>query len=264
VAAVSGLSAEWVRRRKDRLVWGIAYVVVAAVVTMPMGVAAQSGDGQGADGSPEESQSDRPTIQNRFAEKRGDLYGHVTGMTQIRNDYYDSFGLGLDVGYFPWESVGFEMRGFWVRSALNPAAQEIREETGLTPDARPQEWMTTAGVRYSFGYGKMKIGQNSLVHFDPQLALHGGVAFADGRVLPTLTTAGALLLHFEYGIQAKLDIGMAVQMEDRARGWVPSIGFAPVIGIGGSIPASTIGSLFSGESSSGDDAQNRTSGGEAP
>ncbi len=247
-----------------RLVCGVACVVVAVVVAMPAGAAAQSGDGQRADGATEESQSDRPTIQNRFAEKRGDLYGHVTGMTQIRNDYYDSFGLGLDVGYFPWESVGFEMRGVWVHSALNPAAQEIRKDTGLTPDARPQEWMTTAGVRYSFGYGKMKIGQNSLVHFDPQLAVHGGVAFADGRVLPTLTTAAALLMHFEYGIQAKVDIGMAVQMEDRARGWVPSIGFAPVIGIGGSIPASTIGSLFSGGSSPDDRSQGSASSEEGP
>jgi hypothetical protein len=214
----------------------IHLLVVCVVISVPMSLHAQG--------------SDRPTIQDRFAQKRGDLYAHATGMTQIRNDYYDSFGLGLDIGFFPTERIGVEWRGFWLHSALNPAAQTIRRETGLTPDARPQEWLTTAGLRYSFGYGKMKIGSSNVVHFDPQLAVHGGIAVADRRVLPTVTTAASMLLHFKHGVQAKIDLGMALQLEDRARGWVPSIGFAPVIGVGGSLPVSSIVKLFGGGSSS--------------
>lgn len=176
--------------------------------------------------------SDRPTIQHRFAEKAGAVYGHATLMTQIRNDYYDSVGFGADAGYYPSESLGLEVRWLYLISSLNRAAADVKERTGLTPDARPQHMMMTVGARYSIGYGKMLVGRELIVHFDPQFTTHGGIALAEKRVLPTFKAGLSLLAHFKWGLQAKVDLLGAFQMEDRNRGWVPSFGFVPVFGIG--------------------------------
>ena len=174
----------------------------------------------------------RPTIQNRFATKSGTFYGHAMMTTQIRNDFYDSIGVGADIGYYPSEVLGIEGRWAYLFSALSPAAQDVKSETGLTPDARPQHMWMTAGIRHSFGYGKMLVAGNSVVHFDPQLTMHGGLALAEKRVLPTATAGASLLAHFLDGVQAKLDLAMAMQLERRNRGWVPSFGFTPTIAIG--------------------------------
>jgi len=176
--------------------------------------------------------ADRPTIQNRFGEKAGSLYAHAALMTQIRNDYYDSIGFGADAGYYPGESLGLEVRWLYLLSSLNPAAADVKNRTGLTPDARPQHMMMTVGARYSIGYGKMLVGRERIVHFDPQIVTHGGIALAEKRVLPTLETGLSLLTHFKWGLQAKVDLLAAFQLEDRDRGWVPSFGFVPVLGVG--------------------------------
>ncbi len=187
----------------------------------------------------------RPTVQDRFASKKQTTYLQATTTTQIRNDFYDSVGVGADLGYYPSEAFGLEARWAYLFSGLNPAAVEVKHETGLTPDARPQYMLAALGGRYSFGYGKMLIGRENVVHFDPQLAFHGGVALAERRVLPTGTVAVSLLTHFQYGVQAKLDLGLAVQAERRHRGWVPSIGFMPTLGIGWGGDAGDLADLFS-------------------
>ncbi|MFB6372347.1 MAG: hypothetical protein ABEN55_04410 [Bradymonadaceae bacterium] len=177
-------------------------------------------------------QSDRPTIQQRFATKSGRMFAHAMLTTQIRNDFYDSIGLGIDAGWYPSELLGLEARWAYLFSSLSPAAVDVKEETGLTPDARPQHMLMTAGARWSFGYGKMLVMEDSVVHFDPQLTAHGGIALAEKRVLPTATVGVSLLTHFVGGLQAKLDLAMAMQFEQRNRGWVPSFGFMPTLGFG--------------------------------
>ena len=177
-------------------------------------------------------QDERPTVQRRFASKTATVYAHVTGTTHIRNDFYDSFGGGGDIGWYPSESLGFEARALFLATSLSPAARDVQERTGLTPDARPQSMMFTAGPRWSFGYGKILAFRRFVVHFDPQLVLEGGVTRAERRLLPTALAGASLLVHFRWGIQAKLDLNASIQGENRDRGWVPSIGFLPVIGVG--------------------------------
>ncbi len=178
------------------------------------------------------AQEERPTIQDRFGTKAETLYLQGTMTTQVRNDYYDSIGVGVDAGWYASETIGLEARWAYLFSALGPAAAEVKNETGLTPDARPQDMLATVGLRYSVGYGKMLLGRDSVVHFDPQIAVHGGVALAERRVLPTGTVSLSLLTHYQYGLQATFDLGVAIQAEHRQRGWVPSVGFMPTLGIG--------------------------------
>lgn len=174
----------------------------------------------------------RPTIQRRFAPKKQSVYLHATGTAHIRNDFYDSYGFGADIGYYPWEELGFELRGLFLQTRLSAPARDIQERTGLTPDARPQSMLATLGPRYSFGYGKILAFRSFVVHFDPQLAAGGGVALAETRWIPSGLVGLSLLLHFKWGIQAKFDINASIQGEKRDRGWVTSVGFMPVVGIG--------------------------------
>lgn len=180
---------------------------------------------------PVQAQSPRPTVQNRFATKTDTFYAHLTGAASLRNDFYHSLGGGLDAGYYFNETFGLELRWLWMANWEVDAAETIREDTGLIPDARPQNMLFEARSRYSFGYGKILVS-DSVVHFDPQLTFGAGVALAEGRVLPTTTLGVALLTHYAYGIQAKLDLQLAFQLENRDRGWVPSFGFVPVLGVG--------------------------------
>ena len=175
---------------------------------------------------------ERPTVQRRFATKRQSIFLHATGATHIRNDFYDSFGLGVDLGYYPWESLGFEARLLFLQTSLSNAARDLQERTGLTPDARPQSFMATAGGRWSFGYGKLLAVRTFVVHFDPQLTLSGGVTQAETRWLPTALAGFGLLMHFKWGIQAKLDLNASIQNEKRERGGVTTVGFLPVLAVG--------------------------------
>lgn len=175
---------------------------------------------------------ERPTVQRRFASKTSTIYLHGVGTTHIRNDFYDSFGGGADLGFYFSEALGFEARALFLATSLSAAAKDVQERTGLTPDARPQSMMFVGGPRWSFGYGKILAMRRFVVHFDPQLAIEGGVARAERRLLPTALTGLSLLMHFKWGLQAKLDLFASVQGEKRDRGWVPTVGFMPLLGVG--------------------------------
>ena len=49
---------------------------------------------------------------------------------------------------------------------------------------------------------------------------------------PSADLSFSLLTHWRWGIKAKLDLGMTMQLEKRDRGWTFSTGFAPVLGVG--------------------------------
>jgi hypothetical protein len=174
----------------------------------------------------------RPTIQDRFARKTSSLNVHLVGMHHVRNDFYNSWGGGADIGYYFSEQLGAELRLVFLRSTLSETAIDLKERIGLTPDARPQQLWATAGARFSLGYGKILVFDSFVVHFDPQIVAHGGIARAETRILPTLTTALSLLMHFQWGLQAKIDLAMTYQWETRERGTVFTLGFAPFFGLG--------------------------------
>lgn len=178
------------------------------------------------------SGGERATIQYRFASKQKLLMLQPTLMTHVRDDFYDSWGFGADVSYFLTERFGLELRALKLQTSLDNAAFDIKERFGLVPDARPQSSWLQLGARYAPGYGKFLMWKKFLVHFDPQFVLHLGVATADRRLLPSSTLAFSLLTHWRWGIKAKLDLGLSMQLEKRERGWVFTTGFAPVLGVG--------------------------------
>jgi outer membrane beta-barrel protein len=174
----------------------------------------------------------RPTIQDRFAPKAGLVYGQVLGMLHVRDDYYDTWGVGGEVGYFFVESLGVDVRVVSIQSSLAAEAIDLKERIGLTPDARPQDLWVLAGVRWAPGYGKLLMFGRWVQHLDPQLVAHGGVARADTGWFPMAHVAFSTMLHFKWGIKANIDLGASFQWEDRARGRVFSAGFAPSLGVG--------------------------------
>lgn len=175
---------------------------------------------------------ERPTIQKRFAPKDNLLYVNATLMNHVRDDFYSSWGYGADLGFFISESFGVELRTVFLRTSLDDAAIDLKERIGLTPDARPQRFWGQVGLRYAPGYGKMLMWESFVMHFDPQFVVHGGIAQADGRTLPSFSVAMSLLAHFRWGIKLKVDLGMSIQGEDRDRGYVWTTGFVPVLGLG--------------------------------
>ncbi len=174
----------------------------------------------------------RATVQPRFAEKEGRIAAHATFVTLFRDDFYRTVGYGADVSFFLSENLGVELRGHNFHSWLSPTAEGIRDETSLIPDLRAPDALFTGGVRWSWGYGKVLTLDRFVVHFDPQVSFHGGITLAERRVIPTVTPGIAFLTHWRHGIQIKLDLQWTAQLERRQRGWTPSFGFAPLIGVG--------------------------------
>ena len=175
---------------------------------------------------------DRPTVQRRYASKQNLLTLSGALATHVRDDFYDSWGVGAQLAYYISERWGFEARALFLRTRLDGAALDLQERIGLVPDARPQNRWLLLGARYSPGYGKMLMWDSFLVHFDPQLVIHLGVATAEKRWLPTSTVAFSLMTHWRWGIKASVDLGVTTQFERRERGWVFTTGFAPVLGLG--------------------------------
>lgn len=174
------------------------------------------------------------TVQRRFAPKLNTVSLHVLGAAQFRGDFYHHLGYGAALAYYPWEELGLELRAIGHYAWLTAEAEQVRRDTGLIPDTRAPVATFLLGARYSFGYGKVQIGDAFIVHFDPQAVLHAGATIAEeDRVLPTALLGLSFLLHFELGFQAQIELCAVIDLEERnERGWVASVGFAPFLSIG--------------------------------
>lgn len=98
-----------------------------------------------------------------------------------RGDYYSNPGVGLDLAYYPAESLGVDIISANVFfSSLGPTARALRESTGLLPDSqRPYARIATGG-RLAFAYGKVLIEELDVVlHLDLSAAAHAGVLITD-------------------------------------------------------------------------------------
>jgi outer membrane beta-barrel protein len=175
-----------------------------------------------------------PTIQQRFASKAETVSLHLLAGAQLRGDFYHRVGYGAALAYYPSEELGLELRGIHHHAWLTSEAEQVRRETGFVPDTRAPVATFLAGSRYSFGYGKVQLGDAAVVHFDPQAVLHLGATIAEeDRVLPTAFVGLSVLVHFELGFQAQIELLAVVDLEERnARGWVASIGFSPFLTVG--------------------------------
>jgi hypothetical protein len=198
----------------------------------------EAGAGDQADGARAQAAAQaprpaaRPTIQRRFAPKTRLAYAHAIGIGHVRDDFYHSWGGGVDAGYFFNEWLGAELRVAYLYTVPNAAAVDLQQRIGLVPDARPQDLWLKVGARWAPAYGKFLIWDAFVVHVDPQIAVHLGAARADTRWMPSATAALSVLLHFQYGIKAKIDLGSSFQLEPRERGWTFSTGFTPAVGVG--------------------------------
>jgi hypothetical protein len=175
-----------------------------------------------------------PTVQDRFALKLNTISLHVLGTTQVRGDFYHQVGYGAALAFYPLEELGLELRAIGHSAWLTAEAEDLRRETGYIPDTRARVASFLLGGRISLGYGKVQLGDGAILHFDPQVVVQAGITIAEEeRLLPTVLGGLSLLLHFELGFQAQIDLLAVVDLEERnARGWIPSIGFAPSISIG--------------------------------
>lgn len=204
-----------------------------------------------ADREPEVEASEprpRPTVQRRYAQKEADLYLHAGGTAHVRDDFYDVWGGTLHLGFYFMEPLAIELGVAWLASTLNEAAVQIRQESGRVPDARPQQWLLQAGVRFSLGYAKALLLSRFLSHFDPQVFLFVGIAQAQNRWVPTLNGGFGLLVHLPLGIQIQADLGLASQIEERTRGWVPGFGLMPRLSVGWAFDVRSLATLAEGES----------------
>lgn len=200
----------------------LAVVAALAILTVPATTAAGEAD-------------DRATLQERYASTDGHFYVHATGDTMVRDDFYRTFGLGVDAGYFFGEDWAVELRGHHHFTSLSHTGRQMADDHQLVPDMRAPERTVAIGGRLSWGYGKILALRDSVVHFDPQFIAHGGITRAEERIVPMVSGGIGVLTHWRWGIQAKLDLQFTFHFERRDRGPVVATGFAPLLGVGWSI-----------------------------
>lgn len=128
---------------------------------------------------------DDPTarLELRLFQKQGRFIVR-TGFTYLaRADFYTNPGVTLDVAWYPWEFLDFELSGSFFFSQLTGTAEALRKTTGLLPDAQRPIGTAMGGARYAFAYGKLLIESlDTVVHADAGLSLHLGVLITDEAV----------------------------------------------------------------------------------
>src|SRR5207247_9691563 len=92
------------------------------------------------------------------------------------------------------------------------------------------------GLRWSMGYGKIRLSEQHTLHFEPQLFVYAGLHVAGGPFAGT--TVGpmgelglGLLLFITRRIQARLDAGVTLEGEQRTH-YVAVVGGYPVVSLG--------------------------------
>src|SRR5688572_9851452 len=113
--------------------------------------------------------------------------GHVivrAGFTYLaRADFYTNPGVSLDVAWYPWEFLDFELSGSAYFAQLTNTAEALRKTTGLLPDSQKPLARAMGGARFAFAYGKLLIeALDTVVHADAGLSLHLGVFITDEAV----------------------------------------------------------------------------------
>jgi hypothetical protein len=162
--------------------------------------------------------------------------GHVivrAGFTYLaRADFYTNPGVSLDVAWYPWEFLDFELSGSAYFAQLTSTAEALRETTGLLPDSQKPIARAMGGARFAFAYGKLLIeALDTVVHADAGVSLHLGVLITNEAV----NFGGDLLLGVQVVALERLLIwvegGWLASYERRSTSSFAS-GLATSIGIG--------------------------------
>jgi len=174
---------------------------------------------------------ERPTVQERFAPRVRSLNTWAGAVAHIRDDYYTSYGVKMELSYFFNDAWGLDLglRHLW--TSLSDEATLLRDRYGLTPDARPQSWNSSLGLLYGAGYAKALLGP-SISHVDPIAGLRLGLTTADERYIPTLELSVMPTILLAHGLKLRLELAGTLQFEQRERGLVVSTGFLPSVTVG--------------------------------
>lgn len=138
------------------------------------------------------------TVEARRFAKRGRVHLRVGAEYFGREDFWISPGVAFGVGYAPWEWLGFELAGAVYFSTLDAAAEALRRDRGLLPDAEQPHGRVELGARWAFAYGKLLVEptERLILHFDLGLSLRAG-GLVTNR---TFNPGGELALSVETGI----------------------------------------------------------------
>lgn len=155
-------------------------------------------------------------VERRLLVKRDRWFLTAGPAWLARGDYYTSPGLGLAVAFYPYERGGLELRVAAFSSRLDAAAREVRDATGLVPDAHRPRALASAGWRHGVAYGKVATGSPGILHFDAQVSGAAGLLVTDRATTPCLSAGPGVLLRLGDRMVGQLDVLATGSFERRA------------------------------------------------
>ncbi len=184
---------------------------------------------------PEQARGEPVMVEPRLLVKKHRLFFGAGGTVLARGDYYNNPGVTGAVTVYPIESGGVELRFAWFFSSLNSAGREVFRRTRLVPDAHRPIALVMAGWRQSLGYGKVLAGSSlGVLHFDFQVAAHGGAVVTDRAVTPAAAIGPALLMRFTDHFFGSLEVAGIASWEKRSESSF-ALGVLPILSIGGAL-----------------------------
>ena len=175
-------------------------------------------------------------VQQRFALKAKvvQIFGGFEYLS--RGDFYNSPGLRIGATYYPLEPLGLEAQVAHDWSSLDATAEQVKTDTGLLPDSHPPGWRAMVGARYSIGYGKLMVGGlGSVVHFEPQAFLHGGIHDNGGEIGPSTDVGLGFLVFLTPRFFARVDAAVTLDFESRSGTTIGVWGALPALSAGGTL-----------------------------
>lgn len=171
-------------------------------------------------------------VQARFVQKVHHTLLFAGAEYLARGDFYNSPGLRLGAAYQVLESLALEIQLSHYWSSLNDEAQRLAQTLGAVPDTRPPTWLGLAGLRWSFGYGKLLVG-GGIIHLEPQLFAHAGIHDYGGDVQPSGDAGLGLLVFLTPRLFTRLDVAVTLERESRSDQNVAVWGALPALTLGG-------------------------------
>lgn len=150
-----------------------------------------------------------------------------------RGDYYNSPGAVLSAAWYPKEDDAVELRAAAFVAFLNDSANRIFQGTGFVPDSQKPSSLIMLGWRHSLTYGKVALG-SSVLHFDFQSGLHGGILVTDRSLQPALSASVGLLARISNRFYSQLDVALVGSREQRSTA-VFAAGVLPMLTVGVSL-----------------------------
>jgi hypothetical protein len=122
-------------------------------------------------------------LELRVFQKEGHVILRAGFSYLARADFYTNPGVSLDVAWYPWEFLDFELSGTYFFSELTSTAEALRKSTGLLPDSQRPIARAMGGARFAFAYGKLLIEWlDTVVHADAGISLRLGVLITSEAV----------------------------------------------------------------------------------